>query len=253
MESFKRARAYAADVFKARPVSCIADVKKLLAAAGPDLVRMDATFSLELGYVDAMLTADMAKAVQLAMLRCLPSVTREVSMQEAEAKLEELASTSRLQCADRSSQSQLDAVREGLSQMRRSLPPSYELWANDGFFKSCLLAFSYFIRIAPGQYGNDSPKELLAREGLNAKLKWVRANLESAEVSYATFDDFFKFTWLLGHSDQKDVKVMVEKVMARTQSSSASAAASSEKKGSKRPKTSGVKKEATAVGCARFF
>ena len=250
MGQFRSARAYAMDIFKARPPSCVGDVQKILGAASMDLLRLDPTYCLEIAYAEQKLSKDVAKAVEVAILRILPSASRSVTLAEAEVALDSLATSEMLNVADRSSQSQLEAVKEGLSQVRKSLAPSYELWANDAFFKQCLTSFGHFCRVPVGQYGNEGDKELVSKEAMQVKMAWVRKHVDNAElVTYAVLDDFFRYPWLLSAGDQKDVKSFVERVMARSQASSSTSGA----KSAKRSKSQGVKKEAAPASCAKFF
>ena len=246
---FKAARRFAEDIFRTREVCCIADIRKLLGASSSELVRLDPTFVLELGFIEDKLMAQLAVHIEGSILACLPDVDHALSLQECDDKLQELMGTEAFRCAERSSQSQVEALREAITALRKSLPPSYELWSNDPFFTQALQRMQYFCRVPINEYDNTTGKEVVGKDAVRMKLAYVKKHVDEPEtVSYSSFDDFFKFPWLITAGEQRDVRTMVEKVMGRTQAAGAAA-----KRHPRRSQRAVAKADASAVGCARFF
>ena len=249
--AFKAARAFAADIFTAREVCCLADIRKLVMGSASELQKLDPTFVLELGFIEQKLAAVMAKHIEDAVMACLPSEQVAISVQQSDAMIEELMRKDAFLCSERASQSQVEAIREGIAQLKKTLPPAYELWSNDAFFQVALQRLQHFVRVPVNEFGNSTGKELTGGSAVRAKLQWVRAHIDVPEaVNYATFDDFRKFPWLISAGEQRDVRTMVEKVMTRSQRAAGAASSKSQAKRAPKPV---AKAEPAAVGCARFF
>ena len=246
---FKAARLFAQDIFRGREVCCISDIKKLIGSSAGELLRLDPTFVLELGFIEDHLSTQLASHIEHSIIACLPDEDHAVSLQECDARLEELMGTHACQCAERASQSQVEALKEAIAALRKSLPPAYELWCNDKFFTVALQRMQYFCRVAVGDFENNTGKEVVGKDAIRIKMTYVKKHQDEPDIlTYASFDDFFKFPWLITAAEQRDVRVMVEKVMTRAQASSASSTRRPKKAAKPAPKV-----EPSSVGCARFF
>ena len=218
ISSFKMARTLANDILQNHDLECVQDVQKLMSGASSDLLRLDASFAVELAYVATVLPKAVNDAMERCLLGALPSEEIAKDVGAVIAELELLKSSQLYGIASSQDRDKWKGLSEAMVNLQVNQAPAYELWASDPFFRRALHAVEHFVRVQPGEYGllASAPSALVGKAAMRRKYEWITANVDTDDVTYASCDDLFRFPWLLSAQDQAKAKKLIERIVSKS-------------------------------------
>ena len=184
LDSFRKARALAADILEPTHVTCCGDIYKMLASSKELLCNVDSSFILELTWASSALEELLPASLHRDVWMSMPSRTTAMTMAASLEKLQQLQASQKVSIAPRTCQDEIGAAVEAVAAVARSEAPKIQ--AGQTAYMSRLLAnLQFFVRHEPpvsdgGVGSGDRPhQELVGKAALRAKLKDLKALVSS--------------------------------------------------------------------------
>lgn len=214
-------RTMARDILKPQLISCLADLKTLMVANSEVLQGMDSTWGLEVAWAEHCMDQSVVRAVEMAVLQCLPSQTRAVEPTDAFKDLERFRGGKLLQCADRGSQDKVKAVMEVVAALKDKVPVDLPFEHNSSdFFGLAGQRLQNFVRsskVVQHKEAEDAEphevvEELVGSEALKQKLGEVQAIFakQPQTLKFHMLDCLVTYRWLLTEAEHKQVQTLVQ-------------------------------------------
>ena len=147
LKPMSAARSCAQEMLMDRTLGCLADVQRQLKANAPLLLSLDRSFRCELEWLSSSADDEHCNAMHRAIMQCLPSPSRSLSLAQACMKLDTLIQSDQARFASLRSQSEVQTVRKILDKMIAGVPPNSSIKDGSELFAKVWDKLQYFIQV----------------------------------------------------------------------------------------------------------
>lgn len=245
LASMLAARQCAGDVLEGMEDASFADMGQALASMQAELMSLDRTFSLEIGFLTANLDEALAEALQKRILEVLPTASKAVSLSDAIMQLEKLMEADLVKRGGAAVASKLTAVIEVLNGLARAISPPPGMRSCAGFFQPIMARLPFFIR-----------KDALAgAPALVAEFEAIEAAIakDAAAVKLNQLDILQAFKYLLPSDKQQCLGELVKKLVKSVAKNAKQVAAASNKASKKAKAAPAGSSASSSVGVKKSY